>query len=313
MISFIMLQGLPGSGKSMVAEELQKYLAERNWNIKIHSSDALRLELFGDMNYQDENGKLFDELHRHIKEDLSNGISVIYDATNLSKRRRIAFLNEIQNIKCYKHCLSIMCPYSECLSRNANRERKIPEEVIKRMYKNWMPPDYSEGFDEISFIYTCDEKLLDNEWSLEKLYKKMSGFQQENKHHSLTLGEHCQRAKEYIDQHWPGNKALSLAASIHDCGKMYTKSKVNARGQEDGNCHYYQHNCVGAYDSVLYLHSDEFPCDEIVYISNLIYYHMRPYVEWVQSERVLKRDIMILGKEFIDDINRLHEADMFAH
>ena len=83
MISFIMLQGLPGSGKSMVAEELQKYLAERNWNIKIHSSDALRLELFGDMNYQDENGKLFDELHRHIKEDLSNGISVIYETSNV--------------------------------------------------------------------------------------------------------------------------------------------------------------------------------------------------------------------------------------
>ena len=56
----------------------------------MHSSDKLREEMYGD-NYDDaDNSKVFEELHRRILEDLKMH-SVIYDATNLVKKRRVHF------------------------------------------------------------------------------------------------------------------------------------------------------------------------------------------------------------------------------
>lgn len=310
--TLVMLQGLPGSGKSTVANALSETYSKQGRNVKIHSSDSLRKELYGDENSQEHNGELFNELHRRMREDLNNGITVIYDATNLSKKNRIAFLNEIKNINCVKTCISMITPFEDCLKMNAQRERKVPEEVIKRMYMNWQPPDYSEGFHIIVFFYNFD-KSEPNKWSLDNLLKEMADFNQENKHHSLTLGEHCAKAEEYIRTHYPDNKNLCIAARIHDCGKPFTKTRINARGVEDGDCHYYQHHCVGAYDSVLYLNSDEFELNDIVYISNLIYYHMHPYTAWKQSEKSLNRDKKLLGEKFFEDVCKLHEADVYAH
>ena len=43
-----------------------------------------------------------------------------------------------------------------------------------------------------------------------------------------------------------------MAALLHDQGKIMTKSRINSKGEDDGNCHYYQHHCVGAYNSIFY-------------------------------------------------------------
>ena len=86
MVEFIMLVGLPGSGKSTCAEKLKKegYI--------IHSSDTIREELTGDVNSQENNLEVFDILHKKVKEDLKSGHSCVYDATNMSMKRRKAFL-----------------------------------------------------------------------------------------------------------------------------------------------------------------------------------------------------------------------------
>lgn len=82
----IMLVGLAGAGKSTYAKTLRG-------NYAIHSSDDLRKEMFGDENEnsKENNEKLFTELHKRIKDDLRKGVNVIYDATNLNRKRRIAF------------------------------------------------------------------------------------------------------------------------------------------------------------------------------------------------------------------------------
>lgn len=58
-----MLVGLPGSGKSYIAQELM----EKDKNIQLFSSDKLREELWGDESIQGDNNKLFAELHNRIK------------------------------------------------------------------------------------------------------------------------------------------------------------------------------------------------------------------------------------------------------
>lgn len=83
---FVMMVGLPGSGKSTYAKELADEM-----RAIICSSDAIREELCGDENSQDKNEDVFKILHSRIKECLRKGVNVIYDATNINSKRRRAF------------------------------------------------------------------------------------------------------------------------------------------------------------------------------------------------------------------------------
>lgn len=309
-----MLIGLPGSGKSTLAESLTTSGDNEEYKPVIHSSDGLRKELFGDEATQGDNNKLFTELHRRIKADLIAGKDVIYDATNISKKLRIQFLNELKNISCTPICLCMMTSYETCLENNEKRERKVPIEVIKRMLMNWQPPHYSEGFKEIKYIFSNLDDEHKEKFTIGDFFKVANEFDQENSHHALTLGDHCTKAATYIQEHCPDNFLLLIATMLHDNGKLHTKTRTNARGIEDGNCHYYQHHCVGAYNITFYLHyAKQFTEEDITYISNLIFYHMHPYCQWKQSEKALNKDKRLLGDKLFNDIMLLHDADLYAH
>ena len=308
----IMLIGIPASGKSYIADYL------KNKNTVVHSSDTLRQELYGDENTQEHNADLFVELHRRIKNDLIGGKDVVYDATNISKKRRTAFIEELKNISCEKVCICVMTPYELCLKYNSLRERKVPEEVIKRMYMNWNPPSLAEGFNEIYYYYNYgeDEKAIKYRYKLTTLFEGDCGidnFPQENKHHSLTLGEHCKRAMDYTINKFPSEKLLHIAALLHDNGKVFTKTKTNSKGIDDGDCHYYQHHCVGAYESLFFTKEMGLSTTDRTYIANLIYFHMHPYTSWKQSARAEIRDRLKIGEKFYNDVIKLHEADDAAH
>ena len=65
---FIMLVGLPGSGKSTLIKRYKEY--------KVHSSDDIREELTGDVNRQDINNLVFKALHKRVKEDLLKTVAL---------------------------------------------------------------------------------------------------------------------------------------------------------------------------------------------------------------------------------------------
>lgn len=304
----LMLVGLPGSGKSFVAEKMKK---EYMFDCQIHSSDALRKELFGNEEEQEYNTELFIELHRRIREDLKNGVSVIYDATNINKKKRIAFLKELVNIPCYIECLIVATPYETCIRQNTERERVVPEDVIRRMYLAWQPPDYREGFSKISICY--HEDVYTQKWQYSQYMSSIENYDQENSHHTLSLGGHSDAAARYVRMMDSENPRVYTAAILHDCGKPFTKSRLNHDGKDDGNCHYYNHQNVGAYDTVLYLARESYGVQQTVYISNLVYYHMHPYMSWKQSEKAMKRDREFLGEQMFSDIMLLHDADISAH
>ena len=310
----IMMCGLPGSGKSTLAESI--IVMENNEEHKpvIHSTDVLRKELFGDEAIQGDNNKLFIELHRRIKLDLIAGKDVVYDATNISKKFRTQFLNELKNISCTPICLCMMTSYETCLNNNKNRDRQVPIEVVKRMQMNWQPPHYNEGFKEIKYIFSNLDDEYADKFTISNFFNIANKFDQENSHHSLTLGKHCTKAATYIQEHCSDNYLLLIAALLHDNGKLHTKTKTNARGIEDGNCHYYQHHSYGSYECLFYLHfAKQFTEPEMTYISNLIYYHMHPYCQWKQSEKRLNKDKRLLGDTLFNDIMLLHDADLYAH
>lgn len=307
---FTMLVGLPASGKTALANQM------KGGYTKVHSSDELRQELYGDVNDQTHNQELFVELHRRIKQDLIDGYDVIYDAANINKKRRIAFLQELKNIICRKRCIVVMTPYERCVELNNLRDRKVPESVIRNMLLNWQPPDYSEGWDSIEIHFNMNKDEDIRRWSFPTLFEGDCGidnFPQENSHHSLTLGEHCRKANRYLRNKYPDKIYIQHAALLHDIGKIETKTYLNSKGENDGDCHYYQHHCVGAYNSMFYLYYYGFSSNLIIYISNLIYYHMHPYISWKSSEKAKMNDRKLLGDEMFNDILLLHEADIAAH
>lgn len=82
----VMLVGLPGSGKSTAA----KVFSERK-DCVVLSSDAIREELYGNVNDTEHNAKVFEVLHRRSRDLLRAGISVCIDSTNLSKKDEFIF------------------------------------------------------------------------------------------------------------------------------------------------------------------------------------------------------------------------------
>lgn len=296
--------GLPCSGKSTYALELtQKY------NAVIHSSDNLREELFGDVNEQSRNDELFQELHKRIKQDLKDGKNVIYDACNISYKRRMVFLQEIKKINCTKECYLMATPYEECIKRNKQRDRKIPQEVIKRMYKNIYIPQLYEGWNNINIIWSFNPE----EFTIFDLFNGENGLNhidQENRHHTLTIGIHCLKCAAVCEE-LSDNHNLFMAGFFHDIGKRETKEFKNAKGEATTEAHYYGHQFVSAYNAMFYLKAQEYSDENILEICNYIQWHMQPF--FLKTEKAKKRLIDLVGQEFYDNLMILHEADKMAN
>ena len=81
---FIVVSGLPGTGKSHFCSKLEESLS-----FLILESDALRKTLFSVPCYsRQESSHLFQTIHVLIERLLKRGVSLILDATNLSERYR---------------------------------------------------------------------------------------------------------------------------------------------------------------------------------------------------------------------------------
>lgn len=301
MTRFFMCIGLPASGKS---EQAKKLAVE--YDAEIFSSDTLRAEMFGDVNCQENNEVLFKELHKRIRECLSSGKSAVYDACNINYKRRMEFLKSLNKIHCEKIAVLMATPYEVCLERNAQRERKVPEHVIKRMYMSWNSPYWYEGWDDIQFVYS--DRAEGSYGRVCDWVESVMDYDQHNNHHSLTLGEHCLKTFEYLNSLPVAFWELRTAALIHDCGKCKSATYINSKGEQTDECHYYNHQFCGAYDSLFF--ND---IDRNLYIAQLIQWHMRPYLAWKQSEKAMQKDRKLLGETLFNDICLLNKADIYAH
>ena len=302
MAKLIYLVGLPGSGKSTLAN----FYTVKGY--KVFSSDAIRAELYGDESVQDNPQKVFNLLHKRIKNALSAGENCIYDATNVKSKTRIAFLNEIKNISCIKECVIVWAPVEVCKERNAARNKKVPDYVIERMWKNFETPYYFEGWDEISTCYTqSQEEALESFriFSLNRI--KACSFNQDNKHHKLNLGEHMSLAGRKVQT---SSDSLIVATSYHDYGKLFTKTFYDKNGILCENAYYYNHQNVGAYEIFAARLAEGM--EEIIKISALICYHMHPYF-WENNPKMEEKYKRLWGEDFYNDILLLHEADLAAH
>jgi hypothetical protein len=218
----------------------------------------------------------------------------------------MAFLQELKNIPCEKICMVMATPYEQCLKNDATRDRHVPEYVIERMYRQFDIPWYYEGWDAIWLEYFYDSRNsfgLAQEW-----INSVKIYNQDNSHHALTLGEHCLKAVQHLDQHNRSDE-VRYATMIHDCGKPFCKTFVNGKGEITEQAHYYAHEHVGSYDSLFY----DMLCSNL-YVAVLIRWHMQSYYwEKDNNEKLHNKYQRLWGKQLYQDIMTLHEADKNAH
>lgn len=312
--TLIMMMGLPGSGKSTKAYELSC-----DYVCPVISSDAIRGELTGSEENMDKDNEVFKILHQRVKNNLLYGRSgfVIYDACNISYKKRMAFLNQLNKIDCHKVCYFVHTPYEKCLENNKKRAedggRFVPEYAIKNMYKNIYIPQYYEGWDEIIIDTKCN---IPGKNALTELFYGDDGLcsiSQDNPHHKLSIGDHCIAC--YLNTLDFGNKAdanLHMAALLHDIGKQFTKGYKDSKGNPTETAHYYQHHLVSAYDAVKYL--SHFSKDDMLEILALIQWHMFPYFwEKGNNEKMRKKYQSLWGNELYEKVMLLDKADQEAH
>ena len=206
-----------------------------------------------------------------------------------------------------KIAVLVATPYEECIERNAKRERKVPEEVITRMYHNFYMPQYYEGFDEIQIKYNSKYMFFMDD---------LEDIPQDNPHHTLSVLEHCRKVLELLqkDNH-RFSIPINYAGGLHDIGKLKTKTFTNMKGETTDIAHYYNHEKVSAYDSLFYvnlrsrieLNAD---VDFVLETLKLIQWHMIMHFD--MSEKTVTKYKRLLGESTWKDLEILHKADCEA-
>lgn len=141
MKKVIIMRGLPGSGKSTWAKQMVR---DHPNSYKRINRDELRLML-DDGCVSKGNEKFVRQLRDIlIVKSLTDGKHVIVDDTNLSERSltRIGQLvqefNKAHNDEVTVEIKDMETPIQECIARDADRERTVGEQVIRRMYRQHM-------------------------------------------------------------------------------------------------------------------------------------------------------------------------------
>ncbi|HZS47952.1 MAG TPA: AAA family ATPase [Blastocatellia bacterium] len=143
--------GIPGSGKT---SWIEKNLPD----IKRISMDRMRRELLGDETDQSQNERIFDLCQKELRETLKAGQSAVFDATSHTQKSRRMPLSAARDFFAWIKIIYFDVPIEVALLRNASRERRVPEEVIRQFYEELEDPEVYEGteIEVVSIDQTSD-------------------------------------------------------------------------------------------------------------------------------------------------------------
>ena len=141
----VILRGAPGSGKTTYAKKLVK-----EHGFKRINRDDLR-DMFNSYKFDSKDEKFLTRLtDMTLIMAMNEGYNIVIDNTHAKQKyindvmKTIDLFNGEGDVKKYpipdyKYEVIIYTmntSLEECISRNANRDRVVPEDVIRTMYKN---------------------------------------------------------------------------------------------------------------------------------------------------------------------------------
>jgi predicted kinase len=146
-----LLVGVPGSGKSTYA---RTELADK-WRVCL---DDLRFMLSRDP-YAPSLQPVALALEEAALRALLGGVDgrrqdVVVDATNITRSRRQRYLRLAASFDVPVVAVFVQCDLQVAMARNRARPQPVPDEVVERMYRSLQPPDLSEGFEDVIYVFT---------------------------------------------------------------------------------------------------------------------------------------------------------------
>lgn len=147
----ILLIGLPGSGKSTWAAQLQHHSPKH----RIISTDRIRADFFGDAAIQGAWAIVWQAVLHQLQQavvQIHQGTlqAAVYDATNAQRRQRRRVITAAHQAGFTEVVgLWLDTPLGVCLERNRQRQRQVPVEIIDTMARQLQgaPPHVQEGLD----------------------------------------------------------------------------------------------------------------------------------------------------------------------
>ncbi|HDR4373511.1 TPA: AAA family ATPase [Bacillus cereus] len=334
MPRFMMMVGIPASGKSSFAE-----LLAGEHNAILLSSDVVGKELHGEDNERN-NEEVFALMFERTVEALMQGKSVVYDATNINRNRRIGLLQRLnktfKSTSTWKFVYYINTPIEVALLNNGLRGKPVPPFVIERSYKSLNVPIKEEGWDDVFIIQHEDTtfdiqdrrdimKIVQNGGTHEEIMTGLMGYfpeflsmynmPQDSKYHSFSVSRHVYHVYKYIFDNFTNRSeydrlVMLWTALLHDIGKPYCKNFESRDGEETRYANFISHENVGAQMAISILtkavHNDKFTLE----VSKLIQFHMTLLNAGEKGQKRLRR---LVGDETYEMLEFLRDADTLAH
>jgi predicted kinase len=126
----MLMVGAPGSGKTTIREQLQKQYP----TLKVISMDDRRKEVCGDINDQSKNGQIFGWQERELRKAMKDRQNVLIDATNPTRKLRRTLWRIAREAGALCSAIYFDLKLETLLVRNAAREKRVPDDVVKRFY-----------------------------------------------------------------------------------------------------------------------------------------------------------------------------------
>lgn len=340
---FFMISGMPASGKGYFADNLSK-----EEDAVILSSDAIRKEIFGSEECQEDPKRVFQLMKKRANLLLKEGKNVIYDATNLSSRRRVHTIKNEVKADTYE-IYYMATPYEQCLTRNMSRKRQVPISVMEKMYKSIEIPFKSEGWDKVEYIHDYnvisdnteavdivrernsaddrigylvkilhDTKCHDNLFGLLQRFHnlttdfvKMYNLSHDSSYHSFSVSRHTFHVIEGVKniENPIDREILLLGALYHDVGKPFCKSFYNYKGEERRYANYVNHENVGAHIALCDLYKLGADEELISEVVELVQNHMCMMDATPKTIKKLQNKMSV--RQF-DRLKTLHLSDSMA-
>jgi len=140
----VVLVGLPGSGKSTWAAR---------GGYAVLSSDEIRGWLSDDVTDQSIHRRVYATQRYLLRQRLQlRRPCTFVDSTSLTIRDRRPYIKMAGLHDADAEAVYFDIPLEVCLERNAQRQRKVPPEVIADMARRLQPPSIEEGFARITVV-----------------------------------------------------------------------------------------------------------------------------------------------------------------
>ncbi len=133
---FVLLVGPPASGKTTYRQNMS--------NFKVICMDDERQRLCGTPNDMSKNAQVFNNCFSVLNKAFKARENVVWDATSFTRKARKTLLNMARQHGAFITIVHFDFPLPILLERNAIREKKVPEDVVRGFYKRMESPKIYE-------------------------------------------------------------------------------------------------------------------------------------------------------------------------